>query len=66
MTKKAAGKGFEGLRYRIQVDVLDCQGCGSCANVCPAKEKALTMVPLDDVLGWQSVWPASPTSPSTS
>ena len=49
-TKKALGKGFENYRYRIQVDVLDCQGCGSCANVCPAKEKALKMVPLDDVL----------------
>ena len=48
VTKKALGKGFEGLRYRIQVGVLDCQGCGSCVSVCPAKEKALTMVPLDE------------------
>ena len=56
VTKKAVGKGFEGLRYRIQVDVLDCQGCGSCANVCPSKEKALKMVPLDDVLAEQKNW----------
>ena len=56
VTKKAPGKGFEGLRYRIQVDVLDCQGCSSCANVCPAKEKALKMVPLDDVLDEQRNW----------
>ena len=56
VTRKAAGKGFEGLRYRIQVDVLDCQGCGSCATVCPAKEKALRMVPLDDVLDEQRNW----------
>ena len=55
-TKAAAGKGFEGLRYRIQVGVLDCQGCGSCVNVCPAKEKALTMVPLDDVREEQKNW----------
>ena len=55
-TKPALGKGFEGLRYRIQVDVLDCQGCGSCVNVCPAKEKALTMVPLDDALAEQANW----------
>jgi pyruvate-ferredoxin/flavodoxin oxidoreductase len=55
-TKAAVGKGFEGLRYRIQVGVLDCQGCGSCVNVCPAKEKALTMVPLDDVRGEQKNW----------
>ena len=56
VTKKAVGKGFEGLRYRIQVDVLDCQGCGSCANVCPSKEKALKMVSLDDVLDEQANW----------
>ena len=49
VTKKALGKGFENYRYRIQVGVLDCQGCGSCVNVCPAKEKALKMVPLDEV-----------------
>ena len=56
VTKKAIGKGFEGLRYRIQVGVLDCQGCGSCVNVCPAKEKALHMVPLDDVRAEQKNW----------
>ena len=56
VTKKAAGKGFEGYRYRIQVNVLDCQGCSSCVNVCPAKEKALRMVPLDDVLAEQKNW----------
>ena len=56
VTKQALGKGFEGLRYRIQVGVLDCQGCGSCVNVCPAKEKALHMVPLDDVRAEQKNW----------
>lgn len=55
-TKPANGKGFEGLQYRIQVGVLDCQGCGSCVNVCPAKEKALTMVPLDEQLEEQKNW----------
>lgn len=43
-TKKAVGKGLEGLEYRIQVSPLDCTGCGNCADVCPAKEKALVMV----------------------
>ena len=38
------------LSYRIQVSPLDCTGCGSCANVCPAKEKALKMVPIDDII----------------
>ena len=56
VTRKAIGKGFEGLRYRIQVGVMDCQGCGSCVNVCPAKEKALKMVPLDDVVAEQKNW----------
>jgi pyruvate-ferredoxin/flavodoxin oxidoreductase len=44
---KAVGKGFEGLNFRIQVSVLDCAGCGSCANVCPAKQKALIMKPIE-------------------
>ncbi len=39
-----------GLSYRIQLSPLDCTGCGSCANICPAKEKALKMVALDDVV----------------
>lgn len=56
ITKKAAGKGFEGLSFRIQVSVMDCQGCGSCVNVCLAKDKALTMVPLDDQVEEQKNW----------
>ena len=39
-----------GYSYRMQLSPLDCTGCGSCANVCPAKEKALVMRPLDDVI----------------
>ena len=35
-TKKAIGKGLEGLEFRIQVSQLDCTGCGNCANICPA------------------------------
>jgi len=48
--KKPIGKGMEGLQYRIQVSTLDCTGCGSCANVCPAKEKALIMKPIESQL----------------
>ena len=46
---KAVGKGFDGMTFRIQVDVLDCLACGNCADVCPGKkgEKALKMVPFD-------------------
>ncbi|MCJ7855124.1 pyruvate:ferredoxin (flavodoxin) oxidoreductase [Lachnospiraceae bacterium NSJ-143] len=43
--KKAIGKGLENYKFRIQVSALDCLGCGSCAAVCPAPGKALTMVP---------------------
>ena len=44
---KALGKGMEGLNYKIQISTLDCTGCGSCANVCPAiKGKALVMKPI--------------------
>ncbi len=39
-------KQFGGLHFRIQVSVLDCTGCGNCADVCPAKTKALEMKPL--------------------
>ncbi len=47
ITKAAIGKGLEGLQYKIQVSPLDCTGCGNCAEVCPAKQKALIMKPLD-------------------
>ncbi|MEL1134868.1 pyruvate:ferredoxin (flavodoxin) oxidoreductase [Desulfitobacterium sp. THU1] len=43
VTKKALGKGSEGLQARVQVSPLDCTGCGNCAEVCPAKGKALVM-----------------------
>ncbi len=43
---EAKGKDLKGLQFRIQVYALDCQGCGSCANICPAKKSALEMKPL--------------------
>ena len=54
----AIGKGFEGLRFVQQVDVLDCLGCGNCADVCPGKKgvKALSMKPLDTQLDQQKNW----------
>ncbi|MGE5628649.1 MAG: pyruvate:ferredoxin (flavodoxin) oxidoreductase [Solirubrobacterales bacterium] len=48
--------GAKGLNYRIQVSPYDCLGCGSCANVCPAKEKALTMKPLETQLEQADKW----------
>ena len=40
-------KQFNGMKFRMQVSPLDCTGCGNCADVCPAKEKALIMKPLE-------------------
>ncbi len=45
-TKPAIG--FKGYEFRIQVSPFDCTGCSNCVAVCPAKEKALTMIPLDE------------------
>lgn len=58
ITKKAIGKGLEGMEVRVQVSPLDCQGCGLCEQVCPARKKALRMVELDaennaDVVNWE-------------
>ncbi|MCF0210072.1 MAG: pyruvate:ferredoxin (flavodoxin) oxidoreductase [Bacteroidales bacterium] len=57
-TKKANGKEFEGLQFRIQVSPLDCTGCGNCVDVCIAKEKALTMTPLTEVDAEKTRWDA--------
>ncbi len=46
-TLKAMGKGYEGLGYRMQVSPLDCTGCGNCADICPSKQKALIMKPIE-------------------
>ncbi len=44
----AMGKEIKEFKFHMQVYAMDCQGCGSCANVCPGKkgEKALIMTPL--------------------
>ncbi|MBU3174708.1 pyruvate:ferredoxin (flavodoxin) oxidoreductase [Clostridium estertheticum] len=44
-SKKAIGKGLEGQHFAIGISNADCSGCGNCAEVCPAKEKALIMKP---------------------
>lgn len=43
----AVGKALKGLNFRIQVNTLDCQGCGNCEDICPAKTKALEMKPIE-------------------
>ena len=48
ITVPAKGRAAAGLFYTMQVSEADCTGCGSCVNVCPAKEKAIAMVPIDE------------------
>ncbi len=64
VTKQAMGKGLENYKYRMQVSALDCLGCGSCAVVCPAKEKALVMQPAhtqeNEAANWDYAMTLSP------
>ena len=53
-TKPATG--FKGYKYRMQVSPLDCTGCGNCADVCPAKVKALVMKPLETQSVQETNW----------
>ncbi len=41
-------KELKDMHFRIQVYTEDCQGCGNCADICPAKEKALEMRPREE------------------
>ena len=43
-------------KFRIQISPLDCTGCSNCVDVCPAKEKALVMKPLESQLPQQKNW----------
>ncbi|MBN1298486.1 MAG: pyruvate:ferredoxin (flavodoxin) oxidoreductase [Actinobacteria bacterium] len=52
----AKGKGLEGLKYRMQISYLDCTGCGNCADICPAKEKALVMKPFASQEKQKELW----------
>jgi len=46
------------LKFGMTVSVMDCTGCGVCANVCPANKKAETLVmkPLDSQLDQQAAF----------
>ncbi|NLT04249.1 MAG: pyruvate:ferredoxin (flavodoxin) oxidoreductase [Bacteroidales bacterium] len=57
-TLKATGKQFAGMTFKIQIDVLDCLGCGNCADVCPGNKgnKALEMTPIETQLHEQANW----------
>ena len=44
---KMTGKGLEALKFTMAVSPMDCMGCGVCVGECPAKEKAIKMVPRE-------------------
>lgn len=54
--KAVGGKNFEGHNFTIGVSMEDCTGCGNCAEVCPAKEKALIMKPYETQLAQKENW----------
>ena len=50
-------KGMNGkYTYRLQVSPYDCTGCGSCVNVCLAKDTAIAMQPLEGQLKEAENW----------
>jgi pyruvate-ferredoxin/flavodoxin oxidoreductase len=48
-TLKAVGPELHGMRYALQVSVLDCTGCNACVEACPESPKALEMRALEDI-----------------
>ncbi len=53
--KQGTGETKE-FKFRLQVSPLDCTGCGNCVHVCPSKEKALIMRPLEEQMPEQTNW----------
>ncbi len=49
---------MKGMKFRIQVNVLDCLGCGNCADICPGFKgnQALSMAPLESQLAEAANW----------
>ena len=41
-------KGTKDKFFTIGISAMDCTGCGSCVEVCPARKKALEMNPAED------------------
>lgn len=54
VTKSATG--IKDLSFRIAVSPYDCTGCGNCEQICPSKQKALEMRPLETQLEQAALW----------
>ncbi len=57
-TKAIQGVGgpLKAYKFKIQLSVYDCTGCGNCADVCPSKNKALIMKPFETQLAEADRW----------
>ena len=56
VTVAGSGKELAAYHYRLQISPLDCTGCGNCADICPSKEIALIMKPLESQMHEQANW----------
>ena len=60
MLEIKAPAAMKGMKFRMQVGVMDCLGCGNCVDVCPGNPKlggpALKMVPLEGQLAEAANW----------
>ena len=60
MLEIKAPAAMKGMKFRMQVGVMDCLGCGNCVDVCPGNPKlggpALKMVSLESQLAEAANW----------
>ena len=56
LSTPAKGQGAENLLYTLQISVMDCTGCGSCVESCPASGKALSMIPRAAAENSRKAW----------
>lgn len=56
-TTFAQGKAnLKEYKFRMQVSVLDCTGCGNCSNICPSPTKSLIQKPLESQMSETAAW----------
>jgi pyruvate-ferredoxin/flavodoxin oxidoreductase len=53
---QGVGGPLKAYKFRIQLSVYDCTGCGNCADICPSKNKALIMKPFETQLVEAERW----------
>lgn len=52
----AKNKELAGYKYRIQVSIEDCTGCGVCVEMCPTKPKSLIMKSIESQSAEKEKW----------